>query len=154
MAVPAMSNYGRDAHATEMNFKTTLVLIFLLAVAAGALYFTRDKGGGGESDSSTASKSAQKVFDVSESDVNKLAVTSSDGKKLVVEKADGKWRLAEPVHAPAEAFEVDSLVRSVADLQARSQARADAKDTGLDKPRYTVDVNAGNGKTYTLLVGD
>ena len=142
-----------------MNFKTTVVLIVLLFAAGVALFFTRDKGGGEAESDKTAAKKAQKVFDVTESDVTKLAVTSSDGKKLTLEKsADGKWRLSEPVHAPADSFAADSLVRSVSGLESRGEvdarAAADAKATGLDNPRYTIDVTASGGKSYALLVGE
>jgi hypothetical protein len=143
-----------------MNFKTTVVLIVLLIGAGAALFFTRERGGGGEGEGETiTARKAQKVFDdLTEVDVNKLTVTSADGKKLALEKSDGKWRLTEPVAAPADSFETDSLVRSVASLESRGVVdpkSADAKATGLANPRYTVDVaSSSGGKNYTLLVGE
>src|ERR1041385_6265392 len=104
MAVPGHAfRHGRDAHATEMNFKTTVVLIVLLLVAGVALFFTRDRGTGEEGEKTA--KKAQKVFDVTENDITKVAVVSTDGKKLTLEKGDGgKWRLTDPVNAPADSF--------------------------------------------------
>ncbi len=140
-----------------MNFKTTLVLLVLLFAAGLTLFFTRDRSGNSESASDTAKK-AQKVFDVNEADLTKLTVTSSaDGKKLAIEQSNGKWRLTEPVNAPADSFSVDSLVRAITGLESRGEVSggsADAKSTGLDNPRYTIDLAAKDGKSYTLLVGD
>src|SRR5439155_3902571 len=56
-----------------------------------------------------------------------------------------------------EQFEVDSLVRAVANLESRGAVTAktaDAKATGLDNPRYTLDLTTTSGKNYTLLVGE
>jgi hypothetical protein len=139
-----------------MNFKTTVVLIVLLFAAGLTLYLTRDKGGTTETASET-SKKAQKVFDVAEDDITKLAIASSQrGKEADTGKVDGKWRLTEPVAAPGDSFSVDSLVKSVASLESHGEAggSADAKATGLDNPRYTIDLTAKDGKSYTLLVGD
>ena len=132
-----------------MNFKTTLVLVGLLAVAGIVLLVTRD---GGQAESETARQDARKVFDVDEADISKLTVTSADGKAMSLERSGGKWRMTQPVSADAEAFEVDSLVRSIAILQ--SQGTTDAQRTGLDKPQYTVDFTTSDGKSHTLLVGD
>ena len=140
-----------------MNFKTTVVLIVLLFAAGLTLYLTKDKGGGSDTTSEKADKKAQKVFDLAEDDITKLAITSAaEGKKLTLEKVDGKWRLTEPVAAPGDSFGVDSLVRSVASLESHGEAggSADAKAMGLDNPRYTIDLTAKDGKSYTLLVGD
>src|SRR5207249_3223039 len=97
----------------------------------------------------------RKVFDVSPSDVTRIALVPAEGKKLVLERTGGKWRMTEPVAAAAEAFEVDSLVRALAELESRgkvTESTADAKATGLASPRYTIDLTAG-GKNFTLLVG-
>ena len=132
-----------------MNFKTTLVLIGLLAVAGIVLLVTRDTG---EETSETTIADAQRLFAVDEADVNKLTLSAADGRTMTLERAGGKWRMTQPVSAEAEAFEVDSLVRSVVDLQ--TQGTTDAQATGLDKPRYTIDFTTSDGTSHTLLVGE
>src|SRR4051812_42081018 len=100
-----------------MNFKTTIVLIALLAAAGLTLWFTREKSGeAGEK----SVKSQQKVLDVQPGDVAKLVITSSDGKKLALEKSGANWRLTEPVAAAGESFEIDSLLRSITGLESTS----------------------------------
>jgi hypothetical protein len=143
-----------------MNFKTTIVLIVLLAVAGIALLVTRGHDNTAETGTAadTTAAKAEKVFDgIQSTDVTKLAIAPADGgKKLVLDKSGGKWRMTEPVDAPAEAFAVDELVRAVAGLESRGEVTektADAKATGLASPRYPIDLTAA-GKDYTLLVGD
>src|SRR5688572_24897292 len=106
-----------------MNFKTTVALIALLVVAFGVLWFTTDRGGGGGGEGGTTiEEKKQKLFDVAANDVNKLVITAADGRKMTLEKSGGaKWRMLEPVAAAAESFEVDSLVRALADLESRGQ---------------------------------
>jgi hypothetical protein len=140
-----------------MNFKTTVVLLGLLVVAFGALWFTREQGGGEGGTGTVAEDRKQKLFDVAAGDVNKLVIASADGKRMLVEKSGAKWRMTEPVTAPAEAFEVDSLIRAITELESRGKVSADsasAEATGLAKPRYVVDLSTTAGKTYTLNVGE
>src|SRR5687767_9894581 len=101
-----------------MNFKTTLVLVALLAVAGLALLLTREKTE--EKKDETAIAHQQKLLQVKSEDVTKIVVTPASGAKTVLEKSNGKWRLLEPVAASAETFEVDSLVRAITELEATS----------------------------------
>ena len=137
-----------------MNFKTTVVLLVLLVIAFGALFFVREKEGDGGGE---VEESRQKLFDVAATDVNKLIVSAADGKRMALEKAaENKWRMTEPVNAPAESFEVDSLVRAVTELESRGKvtgSTANAEATGLAKPSYVVELSTTAGKSYTLNVG-
>jgi hypothetical protein len=140
-----------------MNFKTTIVLIVLLAFAGGALWFVNSREAKDASSTDTSAKNAQKIFSIADSDVIKIDVASAEGKKLVLDKSGGKWKLLEPVSAPAEAFEVDSLVRSITGLESHGdveKSTADSKSTGLATPRYTIELTGKNGEKQTLLVGD
>jgi len=137
-----------------MNFKTTVVLIVLLAVAVGALWFTRENK---SEDGKVVEDKKQKLFDIDPKDVNKLVVTAADGKKMTLERSGpSKWRMTEPVNAPAEAFEVDNLVRMITELESRGtvdSGNATAEATGLAKPRYVVEMTTADGKSRTLNVG-
>src|SRR5688572_6642415 len=139
-----------------MNFKTTVVLIVLLAVAAGALYFTREQNS--EDGGRVVEENRQKLFAIKAEDVNRVVVAAADGRKMALERAGaGKWRMTEPVQAAAEAFEVDNLVRALVELESRGQVdseNANADATGLAKPRFVVDMATADGKTHTLNVGD
>src|SRR5262245_27469423 len=130
-----------------MNFKTTIVLIILLAFAGGALWFVNSREGKESTD--TAAKNPQKIFTLADGDVTKIDVTSAGGKKPGLDKSSGKWRLAEPVNAPAEAFEVDGFVRSLTGLESQGDvdsSTASSSSTGLDKPRYTIELTGKAGE--------
>ncbi len=134
-----------------MNFKTTIVLIALLAVAGLVVLLTNKKAD--ESAQQTAQTQQKLLAGVSSTDVDKIVVTPADGKKIALAKDGANWKLTEPVAAPAQAFEVDSLVRAITELETTNSAPADAA-TGLDKPRYTIDLATTSGKSDTITVGD
>jgi hypothetical protein len=138
-----------------MNFKTTLVLIVLLAVAAIALFVTNKKGDTESADTTTTTGEGKKLIDVASDKVTKVIVAPSIGEKFTLEKSGTDWRLTEPVSAPAESFAVDSLVRAITDARSRGAiegADATSGATGLANPSYRVDVVA-DGKTHTVNVG-
>lgn len=137
-----------------MNFKTTLVLIVLLAVAAIALFVT-NKSRDTDTADATATGDGKKLIDVTSDQVTKVTVTPSIGDTFTLEKSGADWRLTAPVSAPAETFEVDSLLRAV--TEARSQGAIEGADstssaTGLSLPSYRVELTA-DSKTHTLNVG-
>lgn len=136
-----------------MNFKTTFVLIVLLAVAAVALYFTRDRG-----DTEVAGTTAgdgRKLLEVKRENVTKVTIAPAIGETFTLEKSGADWLLTEPVSAPAETFEVDSLLRAIADAASRGALEGDdatSSATGLSTPNYRVTLVA-DGETHTLNVG-
>src|SRR5688572_17910635 len=138
-----------------MNFKTTLVLIMLLAVAAIALFVTNRKGDTESADTTTTTGEGKKLIDVASDKVTKVTVAPAIGETFTLEKSGTDWRLTEPVSAPAESFAVDSLVRAITDARSRGAiegADATSGATGLSNPSYRVDIVA-DGKTHTVNVG-
>src|SRR5688572_2240569 len=129
-----------------MNFKTTVVLIVLLAIVGIYVFVSRDSG----TKTEITEGEQKKLIDVTLADIHKLTITPADGKKTVLEKVGTGWRLLEPVNAAAETFEVDSLLRDIADVQSRGQLQVTpdkASATGLDRPRFKVEV-ATPSKTH------
>jgi hypothetical protein len=140
-----------------MNFKTTLVLIVLLAVAGVALYFTSNKSAetkGTDSGAPGGGDEQRLVADVTTDKVTKLTVAPASGDRLTVEKSGGNWHLVEPVRSPAETFEVDSLVRAVVEAKSRGALESvDQSATGLSTPSYKIDFTTSDNKIHTLNVG-
>lgn len=136
-----------------MNFKTTLVLLVLLVLAGAAVLFTR--GGGEEPADSADAEAGRRLFELDQSDVIEVAVIPSAGDRFVLEKSGGQWRLTEPVSAPAEPFEVDSLVSALVNLRSRGSVGSDASSaaTGLDDPTYRIELTGAGGSKHTLAVG-
>ena len=146
-----------------MNFKTTLVLIVVLAAAGVALFLTQRSGPtkpAGETTpadlAATAGDDGPKVFDVPTADVAKVTVTPAAGPAFTLAKDANAWRLTAPVAALADSFEVESLLRALTDARSRAELdpATDPSATGLGAPRYKVEVTTAAGKTTALDVGD
>jgi hypothetical protein len=129
-----------------MNFKTTLILIVLLAAAGIYLFVSRNEPA---TPQITGAEGARLV-DLDSKDVNKLVVTPSDGVGFTLEKIGSDWQITQPIKAPAETFEVDSLVRAFTDAKARGRVNASSE---LTKPSYQVQI-ATPAKTVKLAVGE
>ncbi|HEY2588308.1 MAG TPA: DUF4340 domain-containing protein [Tepidisphaeraceae bacterium] len=135
-----------------MNFKTTIVLLVLLA--AVGVYFGVEHFVGGNKAEETATTDNTKLIPVKSEDVSKVSITSSDGKHLTLVKSGSDWRITEPLDAKADTFAVDDLLRQLTSLQSRGQLKPDQKASlGLDHPKFVVEVTAG-AKTSRLSVGD
>src|SRR5689334_22123794 len=123
-----------------MNFKTTILLIVVLAVAGVALFFTRDRSGGTGETNVTTPDATKKLLDVNAADVTKVVVTPANDKPIALERAGGmNWRLTQPIAAPADSSAAESLVSALADLTSRSKVEAgpeNAQVTGLDQPNF------------------
>jgi Domain of unknown function (DUF4340) len=129
-----------------MNFKTTIVLLVLLAGAGIALWLTRSE----TSKPDNTATDQTKLVDIDSKDVNKIIVTPSDGPEYTLEKNGADWQITEPVKAGAETFEVDSLVRLFTDAKTRGKVDASAE---MSKPHYQVQL-VTKDKTVKLSVGD
>jgi hypothetical protein len=131
-----------------MNFKTTIVLLVLLA-GVGAYFGFTYLGQGKKAE--TASADTSKLVNLDSADVAKLAITQPDGSRIVLVKSGTQWRLAEPMSAPAESFGADDLVRQITGLQSRGQLAADQKSSlGLDHPSYVVELTGKDGKVHKV----
>ena len=65
-----------------------------------------------------------------------------------------EWRLRRPIDFPADYWQVDALVRTLAELaRTRELTDYDAKEVGLDPPRGRVVVELEGGEKKELLIG-
>src|SRR3954469_20861023 len=136
-----------------MNFKTTLILIALLAVVGAFVAYDRLSGRDKENVETAAD--SKKLFDVKDKDdVSSVTIKSLDDGEIVLTKTSdtNKWRMTKPVDAAAEGWQVDSLVRDLIALE--SKAAVDPKDKGLDKPKFHIEIAAKGGKLLKFDVGD
>lgn len=132
-----------------MNFRTTIVLIVLLAAVGIYLLFARTS----EETEVKPSADANALLALKSEDVSRVSITPAGEKKVVIEKTDdGKWRIVEPVQADADRYETDSLVSSLTALSTRG--KVSLADAGVESPRYTVEIAGKDGKAHTLSVGE
>ncbi|WP_428937547.1 DUF4340 domain-containing protein [Fontivita pretiosa] len=128
-----------------MNFKTTVILLVLLAVVALVLLLTRQTEPGAEKPTEA------RLLDIAAGDITRISFTADDGQTTTFEKSDGKWRLTQPVQAAAEEFAVSSLVDAIAGLNTRG--RVDPAGTGVDQPRYKLQITTKDNRTIKLDIG-
>lgn len=140
-----------------MNFRTTLLLLVLLAGALVFVFVARHHGAS-DQNTQTFDTKGKKLFDQKADNITKLVIRPADSsaKTFELDKTGGKWQLVQPINWPAEDFEARNLVESILDL--RSQGGVELNDanlasTGLDHPRYTIEATDTGGKTITLHVG-
>lgn len=99
------------------------------------------------------------LFEVKQDDVNRVEVTRREGGKLAFEKDGQEWRMTAPMECPANKYEVQSLIRAVADLKANRTYAKDNEDrpsdklAGLDEPAATVTLYEGRKPSAELVLG-
>src|SRR5687768_17943257 len=132
-----------------MNFRTTLVLgiIFVAAVVVFIVSRTGDPPPKDDpSKTASGDPKAGKLFTMKSDDVRRLVIRpeSAGGKALeLTHDGSGKWALVQPVSWPAESFSARGLVDTIVNLTARGTVKLEGDNraaTGLDKPRYTVEL--------------
>lgn len=135
-----------------MNFKTTTILLVVLAVVGLVVFFTRDTG---ETPGQTQ-QPAGKVLTLKAEDVASLTIEPRDGQKVSLKRDDTNWLITEPLSAPAETWTVEDLLRTLAELESRGRVELTSQQVaaaGLDQPRFVVTVTDKSGKSTKLQVG-
>src|SRR5579862_9489123 len=110
-----------------MNFKTTNILIVVLAVVLGIVYFVGK--GSSPSEQTTAPQKAdtagRKLLDVESGHITRLVISNSAGERTTLQKTVSKWSLTSPVNAPAVEWSVTPLLTTISDLRSQGRPSAD-----------------------------
>ncbi|MBI3665030.1 MAG: DUF4340 domain-containing protein, partial [Acidobacteria bacterium] len=100
----------------------------------------------------------EKVISVAEDQFKGIQITRPTGDPLVLAKGeDGKWKIAQPKAYKADESSVNSMVSSLASLNADqvvAEKNTDWKTYGLESPRLNVAVSLKDGKQIKLALGD
>lgn len=135
-----------------MNFKTTIVLLVILA--AVAVYLGVQRFAGRHASEETPPANPNQLVAAKSDEITKVSITQPDDKHIVLVKNGKDWRLTQPIDAKADTFAVEELLRQITSLQSRGELKPDQKSSvGLDNPKMSVEVTAG-GKTTKLSVGE
>jgi hypothetical protein len=144
-----------EIESTPVNFRTTLILIVLLAAVGAVVLFTRDRAA--KTEETTEAPRQAKVLGIDSAKVAKLLITPGNDKPIVLERSGADWRISEPVNAPADPAAAATLVDALANLQSLGDVETSAaasSATGLDHPRFKAQLTTTDGKSSTLLVGE
>jgi len=138
-----------------MNFKTTIILLIALIVV-GVVFFYQQSRPTPPAVEPEQPSSAQgpKLFNIESGQVNGVTIIDSDGNRTVIQRDGAAWKMTEPVISAAVDWQTQDLIRTICDL--RSQGRPDAApaNSGLDHPRYIVDLSITDGKNARLAIGN
>ena len=137
-----------------MKPKTVIFLVVLLLAMMGAIIARQLELGPDQ----PATKS-NSVWQEHIGTVKAVTVSAAEEKSYRFERSDAGWRIVEPIQAPAQTWQVDSLADPIKDLRylrTFQPGDLDAPDkelTGLDQPRWKLTLTDQGGKDHVLLVG-
>lgn len=131
-----------------MSLRNTLIVLALLVVVGGyALYLNHQP----------PPNTNPKVFALDAKDIKKIELKSSDRDIVLERSGNDKWLITKPVHARAEAANVDSIAGQIANLEITGTADdhpTDLAPFGLAVPAVTVTVTTNDNKVLSpILVG-
>jgi hypothetical protein len=137
-----------------MNFKTTILLLIVLAGIGAYVIFTHHSAEPTDQTTQPPVNQGTKLTDLTADDLSKIAIKPTSGGEIILQKAGSDWRLVEPIAAPADAGTVSTLIGALVDLRSAGQLTADQKSAaGLDQPPYTVELTDKSGKVTTIAFG-
>jgi len=119
-----------------MKFKTTLILLVVLAGLLALVLFVLPKKPADEA----ASKGPQ-LTDLKQEDVEQIVLNTGAETIGFKKNSEGKWLISEPIQAKAESYEVDTLARDFSAVQAERVVDENAQDParyGIPKKDVTL----------------
>ena len=137
-----------------MKPKGLFVAVVLLAVLAGAIWYSNKKQAATPAKSATDTTS--KLLTIPADQFQEIRI-KKPAETLDLKLVDGKWRIVEPKPLPADQDAVTAMVTSLSALTADKTIEDNATDLkayGLDMPNVEVTVTKKDGKSAGLLVGD
>lgn len=137
-----------------MKFRNTLILIAILAILAGYVYFFEIKR-----EAPAQQEPAQVILDLNPDDIISLAVAWGDGDPVLrLARGEGEaWRVEMPAEDAADHIRVSNSVASLARLEAMrllEERPADLSVYGLHAPAWKFLIGTREGGEETLWVGD
>ena len=138
-----------------MKPKGLLIAVVLLAVLAGAIWYSNKKQAATPVKSAT--DTTTKLLTIPDDQFQEIRIKKLTGEVQDLKRVDGKWRILEPTPLPADQDAVTSMVTSLGALTADKTIEENATDLkayGLDTPTLEITVTKKDGKTAGVLIGD
>lgn len=144
-----------------MKYKTTLLLVVLVALLSTTLWFVRDNGSTpGDATSSTKVEQGSPVFAVDalpSADIATITVEAR-GKQIIFTREGQEWFQTQPVRFPMNQWSMQQLIDDTAKLRyadklTPGQAGAPSLDAAkLDTPETIVTLNIAGTKPRTVTI--
>jgi ribosomal protein L12E/L44/L45/RPP1/RPP2 len=138
-----------------MKPKGLLIAVVLLAVLAGAIWYSNKRQAATPAKSATDTTS--KLLTIPADQFQEIRIRKLTGEVQDLKLEDGKWRLVEPKPLPADQDAVTSMVTSLSALTADKTIEDNATDLkayGLDIPTLEITITKKDGKTAGTAIGD
>ncbi len=134
-----------------MSIRTTAVLVAILAVLGGAVYFFEYRP---NPDPSSLDPKLQ-IWKLDDKTVQKVVAKMGDQEQTMVKRSDGLWYL-EPQDVRADYWRISGTLIRLANMRASRKVTdnpADLATYGLDQPPDALTLQDPSGTDYTLLIG-
>ena len=138
-----------------MKPKGLLIAVVLLAVLAGAIWYSNKKQAATPAKSATDTSS--KLLTIPADQFQEIRIKKLTGETQDLKLVDGKWRVVEPKPLAADQDTVTSMVTSLSALTADKTIDdnpSDLSSFGLTTPTLDITITKKDGKTAGVLVGD
>jgi Domain of unknown function (DUF4340) len=129
-----------------MQFRNTLIVLILLVLVGGYIYFFQ----AGKPEEET-----KKLFDIKADDITRL-VLKYPGQEIELERTGGAWKMVKPIQTDADASAVGTLTQEIANADVKrtvDEHPTDLAPFGLDKPAATLVVSTKDKTLPGVAVG-
>ncbi|MBS1253520.1 MAG: hypothetical protein MAG451_02569 [Anaerolineales bacterium] len=136
-----------------MSFRNTAILLIVLVILGGAVFFV-NRQGLAETDSD-ATPTPAPLTSLAASDVQSVEIEEGD-KSITVERQDEKWVIAGDSPEPAGEAKVTTTLNRLTGLKPTKTLDdvQDVADFGLEEPAWTITLTPKDGDSVVYRVGD
>jgi hypothetical protein len=135
-----------------MPIRGLLAAGIALVIAAGLVWWSNKRGTDPRIDENP------KLFDLADADITRIELRRAGGETTILERdAGGRWAVTAPAAYAADSGAVQSLVGSLAKLNAEKAVEERVEDFGefgLKEPGFIALVTTKDGTLHTIMVGD
>ncbi len=136
-----------------MPLKRLLSAVVALLIAAGLVWWSREKGPSGDD-----APAGPKLLDLAENKLRKIELRRAGGETTVLERGtDNLWTLTAPAAFRADRDAVQTLVTALSKLNAEKIVEEKVEnfaDFGLREPAFIAMVTLDDGTLHTVMLGD
>lgn len=147
-----------------MNVRTTIILLVVMVVLGGYVFWSGNNSSGTGVDDASSSlgldtsmdEARTPILSVNTADIQAIEVTNAEGTTVSLARAGDSWNLTQPDAEPADAGAVTQVITDLVGLTATRSITETSEDLsayGLDKPAYEVILSGENGELARLRLG-